>query len=927
MPKSFLSSIAENLISEFGSDMSKVHVVFPNRRAGRFLKKELMELAEETILAPQVRSVEDFVRDMCGLDIIDSNALMLEFFQVYKRVSKADDTTLSQFLRWATTFLADVDEVDLEMVDAKALFETLYSAKRIESWELNEEGVTEFQQRHLDHVSKFSSYYDALHSSLMQRGMAYRGMAYRTLADMLASEGVSKRLDHVWFVGFNALYKAEEKIMSTLVDSGIGRVFFDVDDAYLSDSVNEAGSFFRAYRQDRALGRDFKVSEGNLNELERKVQTVPVPGSVGQVEAAATILSNISAEADFNPIKTAIVLNDNKLLQPLLSALPSGQMVFNLTMGFPFRQSALSQFVDSWLTFQIYGSENPGKYHHRILETLVTQLLTVQIIGNSQPALVQLTRSQVYIPSKEIDLIIADSDVAKLLLSQVAGPSEAIDRLTAVCNSLQSGELSGKVFGVDEYLGSLIKILADLSGFFQIESKLGGLHELQMIWNQLKRQTQVPFEGEPLQGVQVMGMLETRVLDFENVIMIGANEGSLPANSDKPTYIPFDIRRQAEMRTDRDQDAVASYHFQRLMQRCSNAYLIYDSDADSPSKGEASRFIAQVQMEPWKNTSVSKLKIDLPSFAIENGEEISIDKGTFELQALAKYFERGISPSGLNAYLSCKLKFYYRYILKLGEADELSESMDHAEFGTVVHDALEAIYKPFLDQELTVERLKEKRAIVGETIERHFLNTMKHLNEVAGRDLLYIGVAKGYVDKVIERDIAYLKKHGSGSLQIIDVEMDASRTLEFDLPSPFTTVSIGGRIDRIDRLETGALLVLDYKTGSVKPADLKAKTVEVILDNQKDKIIQLALYGLMLEGAYSKTETFKFGIASLRNDSPPFLLEVEGRSVFQLNEINETVGPLIRSVIREMASDSVPFDQTEDLKKCDYCQYAGICNR
>lgn len=907
--------------------MSKVHVVFPNRRAGRFLKKELMELADTTILAPQIRSVEDFVRDMCGLDIIDSNALMLEFFQVYKKVSKADDTTLSQFLRWATTFLGDVDEIDLEMVDAKALFETLYSAKRIESWELDEQGVTEFQQRHLDHVSKFPSYYEELHSSLMQRGMAYRGMAYRTLADMLASEGLSRRMDHVWFVGFNALYKAEEKIISTLVDSGKGRVFFDVDDAYLSDSINEAGAFFRAYKQDRALGRDFKESENNLNDLERKVQIVPVPGSVGQVEAAATVLSNVSNEAGFNPIKTAIVLNDNKLLQPLLSALPSGKLVFNLTMGFPFRQSALAQFVDSWLTFQIYGSDNPGKYHHRILETLLKQFLTVQILGTIQPALVQLTRSQVYIPSKEIDLIIEESEAGKLLMSQVSDPLEAIERLTAVCNVLQFEEQSGRSFGVDEFLGSLIKILADLSGFFRIESKLGGLHELQMLWNQLKRQTQVPFEGEPLQGVQVMGMLETRVLDFDNVIIIGANEGSLPANSDKPTYIPFDIRRQAGMRTDRDQDAVASYHFQRLMQRCSNAYLIYDSDADSPSKGEASRFMAQLQMEPWKNTVVSKMKIDIPSFAIENGEEISIDKGAFELEALAKYFERGISPSGLNTYLSCKLKFYYRYILKLGEADELSESMDHAEFGTVVHDSLETVYKPFLDQELTLEALKEKRDLVSETIERHFLNTMEHLKEVAGRDLLYIGVAKGYVDKVIERDIAHLKKYGPGSLEIIDVEMDASRKLEFDLPSPFTSVSISGRIDRIDKLETGDLLVLDYKTGSVKPTDLKAKTIEEILDKPKDKIVQLALYGLMLRDKYPGSESFQFGIASLRNDAPPFLLEIEGQSVFQLKEISETAGPIIRSVIREMASSAVPFNQTEDHNKCKYCQYAGICNR
>lgn len=907
--------------------MSKVHVVFPNRRAGRFLKKELMELAETTILAPQIRSVEDFVREMSGLDIIDSNALMLEFFQIYKKVSKADDTTLSQFLRWATTYLSDLDEMDLEMVETKAVYDTLLSAKRIETWELGEEGVTEFQQRHLDHVSKFAAYYDALHTSLMQRGMAYRGMAYRTLADMLEAEGVSKQIDNVWFVGFNALYKAEEKIISALVDSGKGRVFYDVDEVYLNDKINEAGSFFRQYKEDRALGRDLNKTENNLNSLSRKVKVVPVPGSVGQVEAAASILSEMSSKEGFNPIQTAIVLNDNKMLQPLLSLLPTDNLVFNLTMGFPFRMSSLARFVDSWLTYQIYGSDNSGKYHHRILETLVKHSISIQILGTVQPDLLKLIKSQVYIPSNEIEFIVEKFEGGKLLLGQVSDPKEAIERLNTICDLIQAEGGSIQAFGVEQFLVPLTKILRDLSGFFTSDSNVGGLHELQLLWNQLKRQTQVPFEGEPLQGVQVMGMLETRVLDFDNVIMIGANEGSLPANSDKPTYIPFDIRRQAGMRTERDQDAVASYHFLRLMQRCSTAYLIYDSDADSPSKGEVSRFIAQLQIEPWKNSIVSRLRINMPSFLVEKEEEININKGAFELEALAKYFERGISPSGLNTYLSCKLKFYYRYVLKLGEASELSESMDHAEFGTVVHDSLETLYTRFLTKELTVESLKEQLEKVELTVESHFMETMEHLKEIAGRDFLYIGVAKGYVEKVLQRDMAYLKKHGTGSLKLIDVEMLAKKKLEIDLPAPFTTVSIGGRIDRIDKLENGDHIVLDYKTGSVKPTDLKVKTVEEILENSKDKAIQLALYGLMLKDQFKGPGQVRFGIASLRNDAPPFQLEIEGQSSFSNSDISELFFPLISGVVREMADASVQFDQTEDQIKCKYCQYAGICDR
>ena len=920
----FLSHIANKLLSEFGNDMSKVYVVFPNRRAGRFLKKELVARSNATILAPKVTSIEDLIREMSGLDILDANTLILRFYEVYKRVSKADDTTLKQFLRWAPTYLTDIDEIDLEMADANSVFADLHSAKRIESWEMGEGGITEFQQRHLDHVAKFSAYYCGLKDELARQGQAFRGMAYREVADLLSSEGLPKPVNQIWFAGFNALYEAEEIIISTLIDSGIGRVVFDADQAYLNDPVNEAGKFLRKYQNDRCLSGGFNEIGENLNKANRSVHVVPVTGSVMQAQVATNILKQVLENPGSDPVRTAIVLNDTNLLFPLLSNLPTGKATYNLTMGYPFQASAIARFVDQWLTYQVQASRS-GSVHHRIVKQLLIQPIAKKLIGASE-GFKQQIGNKVYVSISKLIEGAPDRSNVRLLFGKAESSKEALVRLEMISQELGKHNGNESALGVEMFLPSFEKMILDLKRFVDVSENLG-VADLQLLWSKLKKQTQIPFEGEPLEGIQIMGMLETRVLDFDNVIMLGVNEGTLPSNSDSPSYLPYDIRIRNGMRTDLDKDAVASYHFQRLMQRCANAYLIYDSDADSPMKGEASRFIAQLTNEPWENTVINELTVTSEVGASAKPAEISIQKTDFELRALARYFERGISPSGLNQYLTCKLKFYYQYVLKLGEPDELSESLDFSEFGTIVHNTLDDLYKDFIAEGMTVNRLKEKQGKIESTLKKEFLKTMEHLDEISGRDLLSVKVAETYVNRVLIQDIAYLEKFGAGALQMRGVEIDGNVELNVSLPQPFTRVRLAGRIDRIDELSDGTIRVLDYKTGKVDAEDLALSSIDELTGEKgRPKAAQLVLYGLMMQ-QHEQGRNYQFGIATLQSSKPPVLLSINKQTSFTIDDVRNMFRPVITSQVLEMADPEVAFTQTEDLKACGYCQYASICNR
>lgn len=915
MEQGFLDRIAKELVAEFGNDMAKGLVVLPNRRSAVFLKKAIAKQLSGPVLLPRMQSIQDQVEAWSGTRIISPTELLLRFFGIHQQVSGSPDDSLQNFLRWAGMFLSDIDEMDLELIDHSELFNHLLSAERIASWDVGESGPTDFQTKHLKFIERFEKYYAALQSDLNADGLAYRGMAYRTVVSKVDSILKAEAESKVWFVGFNALHESEKQLITAFLKEGNGRCFWDADSTYLGDGGHEAGKFLRQNKRAGLMDNGLDWETNGLATLERVVNVVAANGSIGQVGAAAKLLTELSAKPDFQPLKTAIVLNDESQLIPLIHALPANGHPFNITLGYPIRFGLVTQFIDALFQLHLGKEKYGGRFHFRNVLQVFRHPYAQLIDRKTVKAVLEKSSGQVYLDAA--DLLKASNGLS--LLRQT---KDAEDGLKLISNALDlsTNETDGVGRAVHE---QVTKILDELRRFLAKTGADFRLEDVHLLWRQLVRSSSVSFAGEPLQGIQVMGMLETRLLDFDNIIMIGCNEGTLPRSSTPQTFIPFDIRTAYGMQTHLDKDAVFSYHFYRLLQRSADVSLLYDSNSESFGKGEPSRFIQQLKVEKPSKTTIMEYSVDMGGSLTEEADDISVPKGEFELDRIKEYLEIGISPSGINVFGRCELMFYYRYVLSLGEGDEMNEHVDHAEFGTVVHDALENLYKPLIDTPLTSKALEELLDLSDRETESCFSKIMKDGGRVYGKNLLAQNVAMKYVKRAIQADLNYLQEHGEESLTVTSTEGNA----EVELSSAAGTFKLKGTIDRLDLAKDGTLRILDYKTGKVEAKDLKLNSIEDLnSEDANPKALQLLAYGLMIKDQPSAGNV-ALGIIPLRGSGEPLFLNIEKESVLQLEEVQKSGIPVVKELVERIADPSRPFTQTEDLNICQSCSYRGICNR
>lgn len=915
MEQGFLDRIAKELVAEFGNDMAKALVILPNRRSAVFLKKAIAKQMSGAVLLPRMQSIQDQVETWSRTRIVSPTELLLRFFTIHQQVSGSPNDSLQNFLRWAGMFLTDIDEMDLELIDHAGLFDHLLSAERIASWDVGESGPTEFQTKHLKFIERFEKYYSALQENLKADGLSYRGMAYSTVVSEVDSILMAEADSMVWFVGFNALHEAEKRLINAFMDEGNGRCFWDADSAYLNDGGHEAGKFLRQNRRAGLMDNGLDRETNGLATLERTVNVVAANGSIGQVGAAAKLLAELSAKPDFQPLKTAIVLNDESQLIPLIHALPAQGDPFNITLGYPIRFGLISQFIDALFRLHLGAEKYSGRYHFRDVLLVFRHPFAKGLNQKLVEAIIEFCNQKIYLDREE--LLKASDDLP--FLREV---KTSQDGLNLVSNAL--GLSLNENDGVERaVLDQLTKILAELTAFLNRSNSNLQLEDVHLLWRQLVRSSSVSFAGEPLQGIQVMGMLETRLLDFDTIIMIGCNEGTLPRSSTSQTFIPFDIRKAFGMQTHLDKDAVFSYHFYRLLQRSGQVSLLYDSNSESFGKGEPSRFIQQLKVEKPSNTWINEFSVEMGGSMTEEADDISVPKGEFELDRINEYLENGISPSGINVFGRCELMFYYRYVLSLGEGDEINEHVDHAEFGTAVHDALENLYKPLIDRPLTSKALEQIMARSDRETESCFSKMMKDGNRVYGKNLLAQNVAMKYVKRAIQADLNYTQEHGEESLTVTATEGKA----EVELASASGKFKLKGTIDRLDLTQDGTLRILDYKTGKVEAKDLKLDSIEDLnSEDANPKALQLLSYGLMIKDQ-PKSGNVALGIIPLRGSGEPLFLNVEKESILQLQEVQDSGIPVVKELVGRIADPSRPFEQTEDLNVCQTCSYRGICNR
>lgn len=919
----FLHHLAATLLAAHGNDLSTTCIVLPGRRAGVFFRKALADSTDKAIWAPTVRSVEDFVMEHSGLTALDKTTLLFRFFKVYQQ--HADDPQpIAQFAAWAGSFLADVNEIDLNLLDAEAVFHDLYSVERIARWNPDGSPPSDFQKRHLAFVRQFPVLYKELRKELLLRKEAYQGMAFRTVAENSEALVARSTWSSVVFAGFNALTVSEERIIQSWKESGKGRIYWDMDPHYVDDPLHEAGHYMRRYLAGTGILKLDKEWEWKHAWMQqpKHLDIIAVQRKVTQAKVAASIIQKrLQDDPTANLQRTAIVLNDEQLLIPLLHALPKELRGVNITMGYGLQFSQSAAFIRKLFVLWENSADHAGRLYHRDLAELYQDTFFLAITGHEPVAkLKELLRSRKV--SIAPATVLTTTEVERIIMQGMnAMPSGFLSGLAQLIVAVRGSQQEKSELELElEFMHQFSKVVQRLSDLMQEFKGIDDLKTLHVFWRQLIRGVQLDFRGEPLSGLQVMGMLETRNLDFDEVIMLGVNEGNLPSSASSNSYLTYDIRGAFGLARQNERDAVTAYHFYRLMQRTKRVTLIYDQDTDAMGKGEVSRYVRQLQLEKGDNISLKEYQVEQQVKMTEFRPTIIIEKGDAEMARLLQHAAGGFSPSALNMYRSCSLKFYFAYVAGFKEQQEFPEFIDHSTFGSAVHNTLETLYMPYLGKPLSEDALNAMVPRVRTELERQFTEVLSLDESPEGRNLLALEVAITYVQRVIQHDVETIRSGNAITLLKMEEELKA--------PLPFngSEVLLKGMADRIDRLGDGTVRIIDYKTGA--RSTKKAIThPEDLAKSGFEHFFQLLMYGLMYANG-NDASTIRPALFYVRNSDmeKPLVVFEEEAQLSGMQLVNYAKERL-EELFSELFNPDLPFYQTEDTKRCANCDFKGICQR
>lgn len=945
----FLKTLAENLYKEYGESISEVCIVFPNRRSGLFFKKYLASAAAKTMWSPQIVTISEFMQHMSDLQPADPVDLVFEVYGSYRECTGLSES-LDEFWTWGEMMIADFDDIDKYVVDAASIYQNIHDLKEIDShFELTEEQkqtirkfwgfflnaeLSEQKESFLKIWKLLHKIYLNLNSRLRSKGLAYEGMIYREVAENI-SAGFFPDLpwQKVIIVGFNALNKAERELFRHLRKSGKGRFFWDYDTYYVNDGVREAGRFMRLNLEE--FPPDTKLEDFD-NIHSREVNIYELPSDITQVKYLNTLLQKENSSDLVHFSHTALILGDEDLLIPVLTSMPENVEEINITMGYPLSSTPVYSFVDQLLKLQKNIASHRGKrkdkfYFRDVLSILNHQYLKLSSEEKINERIQEIhNKNLIYIDPSFFN----DSSILRLIFSRVDEihglPDYLREVLLEVARLISSKEqdLHNKL--EKEYIFHLITRLNKLKDIFGRSEQIISIEIFTRVFRKIIRNLRIPFEGEPLAGLQIMGILESRLLDFKNLVFLSMNDGIMPRAHQAFSYIPHNLRYAYGMPTREDQDAIYAYYFFRLLQRASKISLFYNSKSDGYGSGEKSRYIQQLLYDSRFITTFKSIGFNIAS---HDAMPVSILKTPQVFKTLEKYSHDSVkylSPSALNTYISCRLRFYFSYIAGLRELDTISEEIEADTFGTLLHEAMYANYAKFegkiikpsdFDSLLDTEKLK---ITLDNAFRKVYLKSKEPDKEVVleGKNIIVYEVLKTYMRRILEID------KNDAPFEILSLEKEYSVDHSLEVKGRIFTIRLGGKIDRVDN-KNGAIRIIDYKTGHAKTT---YSSIDKLFerDNSKNNkaVFQLLFYSwlfsknndvsLINPGLYITRELFK-------NDFTPLLkMDKEDLNFIPVkNEFEE----YLQQMLSEMMDDSVPFDQTEILKNCEYCPYAEICHR
>ena len=913
---SFLNKLAQVLLKDYSDKLSDTIIILPNRRAKVFLIDALIKQTPNTIFAPEIISIEDFVQDISGIHSIDNVELLFEFYSVYLEITTTDQDTFEIFANWAKTLLQDFNEIDRYLLEPDKVLKYLENIKEIEHWSVDIDKRTDLIEKHLIFWKKLPLYYHSLYQHLFEKGVGYQGLIYREAVNNLNHFSESVKEKNFIFAGFNALNQAEEKIVQHLLTLDKAKIFWDIDAVFMKDKQHDAGLFQQRFREEWPY---YKTNSyewiANDYSQEKNIQIIGTPKAIGQAKIVGSIIEKHSKELNGQLQDVAVVLGEENLLLPILYSLPRNAGALNITMGFSSKNNPAQLLIAKLFKMHTNALTRNSKsyvfYYKEVLDILTHPLLESYLNTSDLVYRINQNNYTFIVHSKLEDLHPNGNELFQLLFQKWENnPLQVLKTISQILliikSNLSKDSEEEKI--TNAFVYSIFKIINQLTSYFSTATHVNSIETLYAIYKQIIDVAEVSFEGEPLNGLQIMGVLESRVLDFETVIITSVNEGKFPAGKSNNSFIPYDVKRELGLPTFKEKDAIYTYHFYHLLQRAKNVYLLYNSDSEGMDAGEKSRFITQLEVEKQDNHNLTfqTYNAEVPENATQ---AIVIPKSESVMHRLSEIAKKGFSPSSLTSYIRNPIQFYFQRILRISETDEVEENIAVNTLGTIIHGVLEELYKPLIGKILIENDITLCLKNVDEEVLKQFKKEYKEGDIKKGRNLLAFEVAKRNVQNFLQLELESIKN--GDQIQIIALESKLERVLEHPkLPFP---VKIAGNVDRIES-RNGKIRIIDYKTGKVDKNDVILKTwLDLTKDIGNDKIIQILAYAFMYQPE-SKGLEMEAGIISFKNLKSGFL-PFNFKSVIGLEqvitpEIMESYIEEIVVLLNEIFNSEIPFEQT-----------------
>lgn len=958
--ESFLKLVAADLYKHTKGNLAHTAVVFPNKRAGLFFNEYLAQESDSPIWSPAYVSISELFRSLSPWEVGDPVKLVCELYKIFRRETQSTET-LDDFYFWGEMLISDFDDADKNKVDTDKLFSNLQDLRNIMDDytfidDEQEEAIRQFFQnfsieRRTALKERFISLWDVLgniykgfRESLASQNIAYEGMMYRHVIEHLDVDKLP--YEKYVFVGFNVLNKVEHTLFTQLKDAGKAVFYWDYDEFYMKENrqavTHEAGEFIR-----RNL-RDFPSPlSGELFKNLSKPKEVHYIASSTENAQARYLPQWIRNNLTTPEKETAVVLCNEALLQPVLHSLPAEVKHVNITMGFPLSQTPVYSFLIALLELHTHGFNfKSGRYTFQSVVTLLKHPYTRQLTGQAELLEKELTRNNRFYP---LPGELGKDEFLTRLFTPLSGNlnlcirlSETLQQVTGIYQANTSGTEDTDAFN-QLYRESLFKAYTTINRFRTLieEDELTVQSEtFRRLLVKVLSATNIPFHGEPAIGMQVMGVLETRNLDFRHLVLLSVNEGQLPKSGGDSSFIPYNLRKAFGMTTIEHKIAVYAYYFYRLLQRAERITLIYNTSSDGLNRGEWSRFMLQFLIE-WPHPITRQF--------LEAGQSpqgtspITVEKTPDVMRRMQSLFDvranpkAKFSPSALNYYLDCPLKFYYRYVAGLSAPDEVSAEIDSATFGSIFHYAAEHIYKDLtthgkvINKEALETLLRNEVKLqdyVDTAFKKLFFNVPQNEKpEYNGVQLINSAVIARYLKQLLQNDLRY------APFTFIASEMEVDEPIDIQTPKGVIKSRIGGIIDRMDSKD-GTLRIVDYKTGG--DADTPPHVESLFIPDKKrsNYVFQTFLYAAIM---CRKQPTMKIAPALLyihraaTETYSPVIQMGEPRkpkeAVEDFSKYEKEYRERLQGLLEEIFNPEKSFTQTEIIEKCTYCDFKALCKR